>query len=95
VIYLGELHPPFLMEIVAYTTPGCFYCDQLKELFKRANLEYTINTISTIEQKNEMKMKYPLANSYPYVIIDGEVIGGLVETARFLVKKGLVSSKKK
>ena len=83
------------MEIVAYTTPGCFYCDQLKELFKRANLEYTINTISTIEQKNEMKMKYPLANSYPYVIIDGEVIGGLVETARFLVKKGLVSSKKK
>ena len=28
------------MKIVAYTTQGCFYCDQLKELFKRANLEY-------------------------------------------------------
>ena len=83
------------MEIVAYTTPGCFYCDQLKELFKRADLEYTVNTVNTIEQKNEMKLKYPLANSYPYVIIDGQVIGGLVETARFLVKKGLVSSKKK
>jgi len=83
------------MEIVAYTTPGCFYCDQLKELFKRADLEYTVTTVNTIEQKNEMKLKYPLANSYPYVIIDGEVIGGLVETARFLVKKGLVSSKKK
>ena len=83
------------MEIVAYTTPGCFYCDQLKELFKRADLEYTVNTVNTIDQKNEMKLKYPLANSYPYVIIDGEVIGGLVETARFLVKKGLVSSKKK
>ena len=35
------------------------------------------------------------SRSFPYVIIDGEVIGGLVETAKFLVEKNLVSSNKK
>lgn len=83
------------MEIVAYTSPGCFYCSQLKELLKRADLEYTQYLVETVEDRESFKKKYPLCNSYPHVIIDGEVIGGLVETARFLVKKGLVSSSKK
>ena len=94
-IYLGSYNSPFLMDIVAYTSPGCFYCDQLKELFKRADLEYTVHVVSTPEDRESLKKKYPLCGSYPYVIIDGEVVGGLVETARLLVKKGLVSSTKK
>ena len=44
---------------------------------------------------NEFKGKYPLATGFPYVIIDGEVVGGLVETARLFIKKGLVSSGKR
>ncbi len=87
--------PPPLMKIVAYTSPGCFYCNQLKELLKRANLEYTQHIVETAEDKEALKKKYPLCNSFPYVIIDGEIIGGLVETARLFVKKGLVSSSKK
>ena len=44
---------------------------------------------------NEFKGKYPFATGFPYVIIDGEVVGGLVETARLFIKKGLVSSGKR
>ena len=39
-------------------------------------------------------MQYPNALGYPYVIIDGEELGGLVEVAKYLVKNGYVSSKK-
>jgi len=35
----------------------------------------------------------PDAKTYPYVIIDGEPIGGLVETAKLFIEKGLVSSR--
>jgi glutaredoxin 3 len=35
----------------------------------------------------------PDAKTYPYVIIDEEPIGGLVETAKLFIEKGLVSSK--
>ena len=28
------------MDIKVYTTDGCFYCEQMKELCKRAELDY-------------------------------------------------------
>ena len=81
------------MEIKVYTTPGCFYCTQVKEVFKRAELEYEE---SIIDETNRLdfRTKYPLAVSFPFVLIDNEPVGGLVETARVLVKRGLVSAKK-
>jgi glutaredoxin len=79
------------MKITAHTIDGCFYCNQLKELLRRADLpaEFIL-----VEDKEEFVSKYPNAKGYPWVIIDDEEVGGLVEVATFLVKKGLVSSKK-
>jgi len=82
------------MEILIYTTSGCFYCTQVKELMRRANLPYEIIEVSTMEDRQKFKVNNPKVIGFPYVIIDGEPIGGLVETARFLVQKGLVSGKK-
>jgi hypothetical protein len=62
---------------------------------KRANLEYSSYVVGQDITKETMIQKYPLAKGYPYVIIDGEVIGGLHQTAKFLIDKGVVSSKKK
>ena len=82
------------MEIVAYTSVGCFYCTQLHELFKRAELDYKSVVVDSPKQKSEFLAKYPDAIGFPWVIIDGKEYGGLVETTKFLVKNGYVSSKK-
>jgi glutaredoxin len=90
------------MEIKAYTSKGCFYCDQLKELFNRAELEYTsilvtdgpeYNEGSTMS-RNEFRQKYPNSVGFPHVIIDEVEHGGLVNVAKYLVKNGYVSTKK-
>ena len=78
------------MDIKIYTQEGCFYCDQMKELCKRAEVEYESEEIDS-EQLSKL---YPNAKSYPYVIIDGEPIGGLVETAKYFLKEGLISARK-
>ena len=78
------------MDIKIYTQEGCFYCEQMKELCKRAEVDYETVQIPT----EEMNALYPKATSYPYVIIDGEEIGGLVEAAKYFIKKGLVSARK-
>jgi len=83
------------MEIIAYTSPGCFYCDQLKELFRRADVEYTAIEVGLRYSKEQFKAENPTAVGYPHVVIDGEPVGGLVETAKIFLQKGLVSSKKK
>ena len=82
------------MKIVAYTTQGCFYCDQLKELFRRAEVEYESISVVTDEEREKFRKDFPRAGGYPYVLIDDKHVGGLVETAKLLLEKGLVSSNK-
>jgi len=82
------------MEIIAYTSAGCFYCDQLKELFKRFDIEYTAIQVKKDITLEDFRQKYPAAESYPHVVIDGDVIGGLTQTAKYLMDQGLVYSKK-
>ena len=91
---LGGGNTPFFMKIVAYTTQGCFYCDQLKELFRRSNIEYESIAIDDANRENFNK-QFPRATGYPYVVIDNKHVGGLVETAKFLVENGLITRPKK
>jgi len=82
------------MEIIAYTTTGCFYCDQLKELFRRADVKYQMVIIDSEDDREQFRKDFPRAGGYPYVLVDGQHVGGLVETAKLLLEKGLVSSPK-
>lgn len=91
---MGVERPSFFMEIIAYTTPGCFYCDQLKELFRRADLKYQMVIIESDEDRQQFRKDFPRAGGYPYVLVDGKHVGGLVETAKLLLEKGLVTSNK-
>ena len=94
-----------LMNIKVYTTRGCYYCEQVKELFKRANLLYESWEVipqtgppdeppTGVMWKSVFSQKYPGVQGFPYVIIDDKPIGALVETAKYLLKEGLVSARK-
>ena len=82
------------MEILIYTTSGCFYCDQAKKLCERANVDYQTIEVGVDIPREDFTKLYPHVTGYPYVIIDGKEIGGLVETAKFFLKEGLVSVNK-
>jgi len=56
---------------------------------------FSIITVGTDITREEFKEKFPDVYGFPYVIIDGESVGGLVETAKLFLQKNLVSSKKK
>ena len=90
------------MEIIAYTSPSCFYCEQLHLLLDRIDtsdedapsvtIEYRM--VDNLEKKQEFLEDNPTATGYPHVIVDGKPIGGLVEVAKLLLEYGLVTSKK-
>lgn len=88
------------MHLKAYTTANCFYCEQLKELLKRVEPkeeEVKVDFIAVGKDisKEYFQYQFPDAIGYPYVVVDDEYIGGLVETAKLLLRKGFVSSNKK
>ena len=82
------------MDIKIHTTHGCFYCDQAKELCKRARVEYESIEIDKDITRQDFITLFPGVNTSPHIIIDDQVIGGLVETAKFFLKEGLVSANK-
>ena len=61
-------------------------------------MEYT--TIVVGEKANQcptevFRKEYPDVIGFPFVVIDGEKIGGLVETAKLFLDKNLVTVPKK
>jgi glutaredoxin len=83
------------MKIEAYTLPGCPSCNHLKELFRRAEVDYKEIIIRRDLSKESFSEKYPAVKGFPFVVIDDSPVGGLVETVKLFVKEGLVSSNKK
>ena len=83
------------MDIHIYKTNGCGYCVKIIELMNRAGIDYEATVVGVGMTMNEFKELYPNAAGFPYVIVDGEPVGGLTETVKLFVEKGLVSSKKK
>ena len=85
------------MEITIYTNEGCIWCARTKELFERANVEYTEIEWSKLSVDGQVRLKQEFGyrlSAFPVVIIDQEYIGGLIDTAKLFLKKGLVTSSK-
>ena len=86
------------MEIKAYTKVGCKFCGNLIELFERAGVEYTTIVVgqkATQCPTEIFQKEYPEIHAFPFVVIDGKKIGGLVETAALFLHKKLVTVPKK
>ena len=81
--------------VTAYTLKGCVHCLHLHELLERSSIPQERITYVDVGEditKEDFIKKFPEAGGYPHVIIDGKSIGGLVETAKYLVKKKMVST---
>ena len=83
------------MQIKIYTNEGCMWCTRTKELMARASVEYTEVNWSKITVEEQVKLKEDLGDkliSFPVGFIDDEFVGGLIETAKIFLKKGLVKA---
>ena len=84
-------------EITIYTNEGCIWCSRTKELFARANVEYTEIEWNKLSIEGQVRLKQEFGDQlsrFPVVIIDKKYIGGLIETAKLFLKEGLVTSSK-
>ena len=82
------------LDITIYTSPGCFYCEKAKELCERAHQKPEVITVDQDITRQEFNKRFPNVMAFPHVIIEGEVVGGLVEFAKYFIKEGIVSARK-
>ena len=87
------------MKIKFYTIRGCAHCATMEQLCDRAGLPYQKILVGEEDgctiSMFDFTAAYTNAKGFPYVILDDEPVGGLVEAAKVFLDKGLVSTKKK
>lgn len=64
------------MNVVVYTKENCQYCTNAKALLATMGIGYTEMKLNEDFTREYLVENYPLAKSFPLIIIDGFYIGG-------------------
>jgi glutaredoxin 3 len=71
-----------MASITVYTTDPCSFCVRVKQLLNARGLEYDeINLAKDPDGRAELLQRTGMM-SFPQVIVNGELIGGFVETVQ-------------
>lgn len=62
--------------ILMYSRDNCFYCDQAKALFRSKNQSFNEMKIGVDMTREEFNQMFPDVMSVPFIIINGDRIGG-------------------
>lgn len=65
--------------ITIYGKENCGYCSMAKMLCKSKEVEHTYLTLGEDYSADEFSEKFPLARTFPQIMIDDEAIGGFNE----------------
>jgi glutaredoxin 3 len=69
-----------MAQITVYTTEPCSFCARAKGLLKSHGLQYTeVNLTKDPDGRAELVQRTGMM-SFPQVVIDGQLLGGYVET---------------
>lgn len=62
--------------IEIYSKPNCKFCVAAKSLLHSKNIEFQEKTLDIDFSRDDIIAEFPLAKTFPIVVIDGEYIGG-------------------
>ena len=77
------------MNIEIYSLPNCKYCIEAKSLLKSKNLEYISHEINSLEDRENIKQKFPNARTAPIILINDIHIGGYTQLQEYLNDKNI------
>ena len=73
-----------------YSKAGCSFCDKLKQFMDSKGIEYKEYKLGTDYIVEEFVNKFGRNSTFPRVLLDDEVIGGMKETLIYLKSNGYV-----
>ena len=77
------------MHVLLYSTSSCSFCGRARELLERHGVRYDERSLDGDRALRERLARMFGAATMPYVLIDGEPLGGLAELERLAAEGGL------
>ena len=78
------------MTFIIYSKTGCPYCDKIKTVLELTEQKYVVYLLDREFTKENFYDKFGEQSIFPQVICDNSVVGGCVDTIRFLKGKKIL-----
>ncbi len=86
--YLKDIEKP--MTFVVYSKDGCPYCTKVSQVLSLAEIKHVIYKLNRDFTREEFYDKFGEGSTFPRVVKDNELIGGCMETVKYLREQKLV-----
>ena len=78
------------MTFTVYSRDGCPYCDKVQQVLILAEIKHVIYKLDRDFTRQEFYDKFGGGSTFPRVVKDDELIGGCMETVKYLREQKLV-----
>ena len=78
------------MNFVVYSRDGCPYCDKVGHVLRLAEIKHVIYKLNRDFTREEFYDKFGEGSTFPRVVNEDELIGGCMETVKYLREQNLV-----
>ena len=78
------------MNFAVYTKDGCPYCDKVKQVLELTESKFVVYNLGQHFERKEFYDEFGEGSTFPQVVVDGNKLGGCVDTIQFLKEKRIV-----
>ena len=78
------------MNFTIYSKEGCSYCEKAKKLLDLEKVEYLVYKLGTDFTKEQFISEFGYGASFPRILVDNKLLGGCLDTFKYLDEKKLV-----
>ena len=78
------------MTFTVYSRDGCPYCDKIQQVLVLSEIKHVIYKLDRDFTREEFYDKFGEGSTFPRVVKEDELIGGCMETVKYLREQNLV-----
>ena len=78
------------MNFTIYSKEGCSYCEKAKKRLELEKVEYRVYKLGKDFTKDQFISEFGYGSSFPRILADGKLLGGCLDTFKYLEEKNLV-----
>ena len=78
------------MNFAVYTKDGCPYCDKVKQVLQLTESKFVVYNLGEHFEKKEFYGEFGQGSTFPQVVVDGNKLGGCVDTIKYLKEKEII-----
>ena len=78
------------MKFTLYSKEGCSFCKKAERLLEIAKVEYRVYKLGIDFTREQFIAEFGRSSSFPRILVDDKLIGGCLDTFKYLEEKNLV-----